>query len=242
MKSNKNLLVVSAHAADYVWRSGGTIARYIDEGANVSVLVLSYGTRGESNDLWRKEGISYEEVKEIRKSETEKAASILGVKDIEFWDLEDYPMVLGRKEQDKLAKIIRQKRPDTIITHGEYDYLNPDHNDVYDFVLRSSIMANSRGVQIEGLEVTKQMRLLGFEPHQTEMSNFKPDVIVDITDAFEKKVKAMECFKAQGHLIEYYKQRAIMRGNHARRVSGNSDYQYAETFCTHFPLVIDILD
>lgn len=35
----KRILVVSAHAADYVWRSGGTIAKYIKHGANVDVVV-----------------------------------------------------------------------------------------------------------------------------------------------------------------------------------------------------------
>lgn len=43
----KRILVVSAHAADYVWRSGGTIAKYIKHGANVDVVVLSFGVRGE---------------------------------------------------------------------------------------------------------------------------------------------------------------------------------------------------
>ena len=47
----------------------------------------------------------------------------------------------------------------------------------------------------------------------------------------------MECFKAQGHLIEYYKQRAFMRGNHARRLSGRKDCQYAESFARVFPQV-----
>lgn len=31
---NVNLLVVSAHAADFVWRAGGTIAKYVKHGAN----------------------------------------------------------------------------------------------------------------------------------------------------------------------------------------------------------------
>jgi LmbE family N-acetylglucosaminyl deacetylase len=41
MIAGKSMLVVSAHAADYVWRSGGTIAKYIAEGADVHVVVLS---------------------------------------------------------------------------------------------------------------------------------------------------------------------------------------------------------
>ena len=51
MIEGKKVLVVSAHAADYVWRAGGTIAKYIKHGAQVHVVVLSFGVRGESNDL-----------------------------------------------------------------------------------------------------------------------------------------------------------------------------------------------
>ena len=53
MIKGKKMLVVSAHAADYVWRSGGTIAKYVEEGADVTVVVLSFGVRGESNGLWK---------------------------------------------------------------------------------------------------------------------------------------------------------------------------------------------
>lgn len=42
MIKGKKVLVVSAHAADYVWRSGGTIAKYIKHGAEVHVVVLSF--------------------------------------------------------------------------------------------------------------------------------------------------------------------------------------------------------
>ena len=54
MIKDKKVLVVSAHAADYVWRSGGTIAKYIKHGAEVHVVVLSFGIRGESAAQWRK--------------------------------------------------------------------------------------------------------------------------------------------------------------------------------------------
>ncbi|MEG0542505.1 MAG: PIG-L family deacetylase, partial [Angelakisella sp.] len=73
MIAGKKMLVISAHAADYVWRAGGTIARYISEGAEVHVVVLSFGGRGESNDLWKQEGATAESVKAIRKGETEAA-------------------------------------------------------------------------------------------------------------------------------------------------------------------------
>lgn len=50
------ILVVSAHAMDYLWRCGGTIARYAGEGCQVKVVDLTYGENGESNPIWKKTG------------------------------------------------------------------------------------------------------------------------------------------------------------------------------------------
>ena len=235
MIKGKRMLVVSAHAADYVWRAGGTIAKYIKEGADVHVVVLSFGVRGESNDLWKQEGATADSVKAVRRAETKAAAEVLGVEQIEFWDLQDYPMQFNTELEERLVRKIRAVQPDIILTHDRYDVLNPDHNQVSDFTYRCSIMSNSNGVKLEGTKTTKQMRIFGFEPHQTELSDFKPDSLIDITDVYEQKITAMKCFKAQSHLIEYYTQRAFLRGNHLRRISGNQSFKYGESFANYFP-------
>ncbi len=245
MIEGKKVLVVSAHAADYVWRAGGAIAKYIRHGAEVEVVVLSFGVRGESNDLWKKEGATTESVKAERLAETEKAAEILGIRKIEYWDLQDYPIEPGLTEEvrERLIRKIRTLRPDIIITHdknGE-DVLNPDHNAVAAFVFACSVQANSAGVRIEGTKATKQLRLFGFEPHQTELSKYVPGTILDISEVYETKVAAMQCFKAQKHLIQYYTERAHLRGNHLRRISGDQSYQYGESFSNFFPVAGDEL-
>lgn len=237
MIQGKRLLVVSAHAADYVWRSGGTVASYVKKGAQVCVIVLTFGVRGESNDLWKQPGATAESVKEIRKDETLAAAKILGVKNIELWDLDDYPIVVDRSLEECMVRKIREFSPDYIITHDKFDVLNPDHDVVSNLVFRCSVMSNSSGVRVEGTKVTKQMQIFGFEPHQTELSHFVPGQFIDITEVYELKIAAMKCFKAQSHLIEYYTQRAFMRGNHARRLSGCQEFKYAESFARMFPVV-----
>ena len=88
----------------------------------------------------------------------------------------------------------------------------------------------------EGLPTTKQMRLFGFEPHQTELSGFVPGELIDITEVYDEKVRAMQCFQAQHHLIQYYTERANLRGNHLRRISGNQTYKYGESFSNFFPV------
>ena len=47
MADNKTALVISAHAADFVWRCGGAIALHQELGYNVTVACLSFGERGE---------------------------------------------------------------------------------------------------------------------------------------------------------------------------------------------------
>lgn len=233
----KRMLVFSAHAADYVWRAGGTIAKYISNGADVTVVVMSYGVRGESNDLWKEPNQTSENVKAIRHEESFNASQKLGVKNIEFWDLEDYPISTEKDVLDRITYKIREIRPDIILTHDTKDVINPDHDAVRKMVFQASVMSNSTGVQIPEMPVTKQMMIFGFEPHQTEISDFKPGTFIDITESYDAKIAAMNCFKAQNHLIEYYTQRAFLRGNHARRLSGVKDYKYAECFSNFFPRV-----
>jgi hypothetical protein len=49
----KTVLVVSAHAADFVWRAGGAIALYADRGYRVRIICLSFGERGNRRGFGR---------------------------------------------------------------------------------------------------------------------------------------------------------------------------------------------
>ena len=69
-------LVISAHAADFVWRCGGAIALHAQKGYEVTVVCLSFGERGESARLWREPGMSLDRVKDARRAESEKAAAV----------------------------------------------------------------------------------------------------------------------------------------------------------------------
>ena len=62
----QKMLVVCAHVGDFIWRSGGSIAKYAREGHEVTVIALTYGIRGESNGYWKRGGSSADECREIR--------------------------------------------------------------------------------------------------------------------------------------------------------------------------------
>ena len=50
---SKNILVVSAHAADWVTRCGGTLLKYIKMGYKLHVIILTFGIHGEARQDWR---------------------------------------------------------------------------------------------------------------------------------------------------------------------------------------------
>jgi 4-oxalomesaconate hydratase len=72
------LMVIGAHSADFVWRSGGAIAVATDLGGTARVIALSYGERGESGELWKEESQTIEHVKEVRHREATLAAAAVG--------------------------------------------------------------------------------------------------------------------------------------------------------------------
>jgi len=229
------LLVVGAHAADFVWRAGGAIAVTTAAGGTAEVLALSYGERGESGELWQEEGQTVENVKRLRHEEATRAAEILGATFTSL-DLGDYPLEIDKEALARLADAIRAFAPDTVVTHTDRDPFNPDHGLVYGAVERARTLAAGAGVP-SAFATVRPPALYCFEPHQPELCNFVPTDFVDITPVFERKVAAMAEMKAQRYLQDYYAERAGHRGNHARRSSGNNAIRQAEAFQRMTPRV-----
>jgi 4-oxalomesaconate hydratase len=215
--SRESILVVSAHVADFVWRAGGAIALYASRGDDVTVVCLSYGERGESARYWR-QGMTLEQVKEARHREGVAAAGVLGAKFVAF-DADDYPLVETSQLLDRLVAVFREVRPTIVLTHTERDPWNRDHEVANSIVTNARIIAQAAGHDPE-TEVIGAPPVFLFEPHQTEYSGFMPDVLLDITEVWERKLEAMQCMEGQQHLWDYYTDVATRRGVQARRNSG----------------------
>jgi 4-oxalomesaconate hydratase len=231
------VIVISAHAADFVWRAGGAIALYHSRGCRVRVLCLSYGERGESQKLWRQIGMTLERVKEVRRTEAQCAAEVLGA-EIRFFDAGDYPLRSTDELVDQLVQEYRSVQPTIILTHALSDPYNPDHPEAARLALNARVYAQAMGYKSDAKPLSAPP-VFHFEPHQPEMCEFKPQVLLDITSVFERKRKAMECMDAQEHLWEYYTQLALRRGTQAVRNSGRKEIKYAEAFQRTYPQVTD---
>lgn len=240
----KSALVVSAHAADFVWRCGGAIALHRELGFDVAIACLSFGERGESANLWRREGATLKKVKAARRREAESAAAVLGASDIDFFDLGDYPLEVGREARFRLVDLMRRVRPAFILTHSQYDPYNVDHSLASRLVLECRMIAQAWGHNPGETPIGSPQVYL-FEPHQTEQMHWKPDALLDITSVWGKKRAAIERMAGQEHLWSYYTNVAENRGNHFRRNSGGQaggrDARYAEAFQSVFPRAVDSL-
>src|SRR3954466_509315 len=185
----RRLQVIGAHSADFVWRAGGAIAACTAAGGTAEVVALSYGERGESGELWKAEGQTVENVKQIRHQEAEAAAAHLGAS-FRCLDFGDYPLQIDGDRRVEIAEAIRQFTPDVLITHTDTDPFNPDHPVAFAAVDRARSLAAGAGVP-SAFGTVKPPALLLFEPHQPELCNFTPHLHVDITSVWERKVAAM---------------------------------------------------
>jgi 4-oxalomesaconate hydratase len=237
--SRKTGLVVSAHSADFVWRAGGAIALHAEQGLDVTVVCLSYGERGESAKLWRQPGMTLDRVKSERQAEAEAAARALGVADIQFWDLGDYPITLTQESLFRLVALMRTIRPSFVLTHSKEDPYNRDHPLVSQFAQEARIVAQAHGHDPE-VKVIGAPPVMLFEPHQPEQCRWMPNVLLDITPVWEKKRAAIQCMAGQEHLWEYYTRVALQRGVQAARNSDKT-IKYGEAYEAVFPHVVETL-
>jgi 4-oxalomesaconate hydratase len=232
-----SVVVVSAHAADFVWRSGGAIARAAEDGGSVTVLCLSYGERGESAALWKDEGATLESVKAARQEEAAAAADVLGA-DVVFFDAGDYPLRPTDELVDGIVAQFRRLQPTLLLTHAERDPYNLDHALTHEIVLRARMVAQAAGLPDRSTPPLGAAQVMAFEPHQPEQCGFVPNRFLDITPVFERKQAAMKCMgAAQGHLIDYYEDLAVRRGVQARRNGAPRSVTHAEAFQQVFPMV-----
>jgi len=234
-----NLLVFSAHSADFCSRAGGVIAKHAQRGDKVRVVSLSYGERSESGGLYGNgQDYSLQEIRDIRHAEATQAAEILGA-EIRFLDWGDLSFEYSIENVHKLAQEVRDFRPDQVLTHHGPDPVSIDHDTTWHLTMRATQVAGAPGIELRGAP-TRRPEVLLYEATVplTEVEGFNPDVYVDITDVWDTKLAALRAFgKAQGFLEPWYTDVAKRRAFQAQRLCRNSGIVYAEAFGRATPWV-----
>ena len=235
----KSGLVITAHPGDFVWRAGGAIALHAKLGYRVKILCLSYGERGESQFAWKKAGATMAGVKAQRRAEAEAAAHLLGA-EIEFFDAGDYPLRTTPQMLERTIDVFHELNPAFVLTHALEDPYNADHPEATRFAQEARIIAQAAGHKPDTARTYAAPPVFLFEPHQPEMCNYKPNVILNIDAVWETKRRAFEILAAQQHLWDYYTRVALNRGMQGGRNSGAA-MTHGEAYQRLFPQALESL-
>ncbi len=233
----KDILVVSAHAADYCTRAGGTLAKYAREGYNIHIIAMSFGARGESGDYWKNNpGGTVEDCSMVRERESANAAHFLGAT-IEFWGLIDYPLTMEEEHQRRLTRKILDMKPALMFTHWTNDPTNEDHAETGKLVIRALASASQIGA-FPNTPAYHYPDLYFFEPTVpfSELNGFAPDFYVNIDETYETKLQAIAKFECQPFLKDYYIHFAAHRAFQARTWT-KMNVSHAEGFKRFVPYV-----
>ncbi|HBP65038.1 MAG TPA: PIG-L family deacetylase [Desulfosporosinus sp.] len=109
------MLLIFAHPDDESFALGGTIAKYAEQGVNITLVAATKGEAGKAAGICKLEDLGA-----IREQELHSAAGILGISKVVFLGYRDkeVPIAPPLEIVEKLVRIIRGVRPQVIITFG----------------------------------------------------------------------------------------------------------------------------
>jgi LmbE family N-acetylglucosaminyl deacetylase len=216
-----NVLAVGAHPDDLEILCGGTLAKYAKRGDKVFMAHLCNGNMGGKN-------ITPEELADMRDKEAKNSASIIGAEALGpiAGDLDLYPT---KEMRIAVVDIIRQAKPDVIITHSANDYM-PDHvitgQLVFDAAFtatlplyKTKLPAYEKIVPIYYMET-----LAGF--------GFEPSHYVDITGFMEVKKKMLLAHESQYKWLSGHHQSEPVKM--LEKVAGFRGFQYGVEYAEAF--------
>lgn len=217
-----NVLAISCHPDDMEICCGGTLLRCVKRGDNVTVCHVANGDMGHAE-------IGKEELRKIRIAEAQKSGDIAGFKTVTC-DVGDLLVNAASKEQhDRLVAVIREAKPDFILTHGPDDYMG-DHTEVSQLVFKASFAATVPHYEPQLGEACEVVPI--FYMDNAALLNCEPTEYVDITEELETKLEMLRCHESQLTWLQDHDDNDIIESTriYARLRGIQSGVKYAEGF------------
>lgn len=179
----RRVLAIGAHPDDIELLCGGTLAKYAMSGTEVHMAVVCLGDRGGATP-----GLA-----EVRQQEARRAAAVLGAP-ITFLGIGDAEVRDVLDTRALFLDLVRDVRPDLILTHGPNDY-HEDH-------VQTSRLAVSCAWYSASAGHASDYPPLEWPPAVVFMDNiagvdFEPTHLVDISDTIVLKRRMLACHESQ---------------------------------------------
>jgi LmbE family N-acetylglucosaminyl deacetylase len=193
----QRILAVMAHPDDADFGAAGTIARWTDEGIEVTYCLVTDGDAGGFD-----RSVARTDIPEIRRIEQRNAAKAVGVEDVRFLGYPDGRLELTLDLRRDISRVIRQVRPQRVLTQSpernwaRIQASHPDHLTTGEAALRA-IYPDSRNP----FAFPELLADEGLEPWEVAevwvMAHPAPNHHVDVTDTFDRKIAALRAHVSQ---------------------------------------------
>lgn len=234
-----DILVLPVHPDDAELGCAGVILKHVAMGHKVGIADLTRGELGTRGTA------------EIRDKEAVKAAGILGLTIRENLELPDGFFENTKEYQLKVIAAIRRYQPDIVITNAYHDR-HPDHGRANELVEASCFLAGLRKIETFDADGSEQ------EPwrpsqvlHFIQDRYIKPDILVDVTEYWDKKIASVYAYGSQFHNPDYNEdepQTYISSPDFIEQINGRGrefgksiNAKYAEGFTSRKILGVDNL-
>lgn len=179
-----DLLIFAAHPDDAELGCSGTILRSIAAGKKVGIVDLTRGELGTRGTA------------ETRDAETVASNRILGLHVRENLEMRDGFFRNDEEHQIKIIQMIRKYTPEIVFSNAMHDR-HPDHGKASDLVNDALFLAGLPKIRTEiaGIQQDAFRPRLLFQYLQDRY--IEPDIIVDVTEFWDKKMECIRAFKTQ---------------------------------------------
>lgn len=180
-----DILVLAAHPDDVELGCGGTIVKHVSMGYKVGIVDFTRGELGTRG------------TPEVRLQEAAEAAKILGVTVRENLGLKDGFFQNDQEHQLAVIRAIRKFKPTIVLANAVHDR-HVDHGKGASLAYDASFLSGLVKIETVDENGTKQE---AWRPeimyHYIQSYALKPDFIVDISETWGTKMKAIKAFKSQ---------------------------------------------
>ncbi|QJW89810.1 bacillithiol biosynthesis deacetylase BshB1 [Spirosoma taeanense] len=180
-----DVLAIAAHPDDIEMTCGGTILSLGAQGKTIAGIDLTRGELGTRG------------TPEIRLHESAEGARIMNLVARENMGFRDGFFRNDEEHQMALIPLIRQFRPEIVLTNAPDDR-HPDHGRAAELVVQASFYAGLRQIKTTGKDGQPQeAHRPKFIYHFIQDRSLKPDFVVDVSPYWEGKLAAIKAYKSQ---------------------------------------------
>jgi LmbE family N-acetylglucosaminyl deacetylase len=213
--ANGRIVVLAPHMDDETLGCGGTIARHVQAGAQVTVIFLTDGRHGGpscAGVTGPERDHKQREIIAVRKHEAQRAGNVLGVQSIVFLDAEDMRLNVDVHVAGLLRAILGREQPDCVYLPFFLEQ-HPDHR-AATRVLLAAVAGTRLEFECRGYEVWTPLL---------------PNCVIKIDATIELKRRAIACYGSQLEQTDYL-HAAIGLNAHRSLALGGRVGRFAEAF------------